>query len=53
MEAGFRWSLAALGAVLLAYSALAQGHQPELTPAGKAILKGVLAGDRRPLMDPS
>jgi len=33
----------------LAYSALAQAQQPELTPAGKAILKGVLAGDRRRL----
>jgi hypothetical protein len=53
MGAGFRSSLAALGAVLLSYSALAQEHQSDLTPAGKAILKGVLAGDRRPLMDPT
>jgi WG containing repeat len=34
MEAGFRWSLAALGTVLLANFALAQEQQLELTPAG-------------------
>src|SRR5262245_59392913 len=50
MEARLRWSLAALGTVLLANFALAQEQQLELTPAGKAILKGVLAGDRRALM---
>jgi WG containing repeat len=53
MEAAFRSSLAALGAFLSAYSALAQEQLSELTPAGKAILKDVLSGDRRPLMDPT
>src|SRR5215813_12935765 len=53
MGAGFRSSLAALGAVLLSYSALAQEQRPELTPAGKVILKGVLAGHLGPLMDPT
>ena len=43
MNAGFRSSLAALGAALLAHTALAQEQQPELTPAGKAVLANILA----------
>src|SRR5262245_16139785 len=41
MNARFRSSLAALGAALLAHTALAQ--QSELTPAGKAVLDSILA----------
>jgi hypothetical protein len=41
--------VAALTAVLLAYAAVAQEQQPELTPAGKAILQSLLARDGQPM----
>jgi WG containing repeat len=48
MAARIRLCVALLGAVLSAQAALAQDQQPELTPAGKAILKELLAADGRP-----
>src|SRR5262245_23479502 len=45
MAARVRWSVAALGAVLLANAAVAQEQRPELTPAGKAALQSEFAGD--------
>ena len=46
------WSnVGALIAVLLAGSALAQDKPPELTPAGKAILQGIIKADGHPLYD--
>lgn len=48
MVARLLWNVAALGAILLAQAALAQEQQSELTPAGKAILKSVIAGDSPP-----
>jgi WG containing repeat len=45
MIARIRSSVAALVAVLLVRAAVAQDQLPELTPAGQAILKGVLAFD--------
>src|SRR5262245_15773749 len=53
MPAGIRPSVAALCTVLLAHAAPAQDRSVELTPAGKAILKDVLAGGRHPLVDPT
>jgi hypothetical protein len=49
MTARIRSSVAALLAVLLVRAALAQDQLPELTPAGQAILKDVLAFDSRQL----
>jgi hypothetical protein len=49
MAARVWWNAVALGAILSAQAALAQAQQSELTPAGRAILKSVLAGDRRPM----
>jgi len=46
MSARVRWNVAALSAVLLAHAAVAQEQRPDLTPAGKAILRSALAGDR-------
>jgi hypothetical protein len=46
------WSnVAALIAVLLAGSALAQDKPLDLTPAGKAILQGIIKADGHPLYD--
>src|SRR5262249_26301647 len=46
MAAGARSTVAALGAVLMAHAALAEGQAPELTaeltPAGKAIVARIL-----------
>jgi WG containing repeat len=46
-----RSSVAALVAILLAHGALAQDKPPDLTPAGKAILQGMIEIDGRPLYD--
>jgi hypothetical protein len=46
------WSnVATLVAVILAHDAFAQDRPLDLTPAGKAILQGVIALDGRPLYD--
>jgi hypothetical protein len=44
-------NVAALIAVLLAGSALAQDKPPDLTPAGKAVLQGIIEADGHPLYD--